>query len=81
MKPDDNWTILCERRGEKRFNEKPLLYYLYSTNDNKYIECQPLYDEESMYYSGGPTEYVEVEKEYVRQRYPNIDNSKNMDGK
>ena len=65
---------LRERRGTANKGERQLLYYLYQELDGRsYWEARPLYDQESIYYSGGPMEYVEVTKDYVKDRYPDLE--------
>ena len=65
---------LRERRGIADKGERPLLYYLFQKLDDCcYWEARPLYDQESIYYSGGPMEYVEVIKDYVKDRYPDLE--------
>jgi hypothetical protein len=62
-----------ERRGNPDMGERPLSYFLFQRkSDGSYWEARPLFDKEDMYYSGGPMEYVEVSKEYVKGHYPDV---------
>jgi hypothetical protein len=66
----EEYIALEIRRGDEDNGEKPLQYYLFQKkNDGSFWEARPLYDEEDMYYSGGPMEYVEVSPEYVKEHY------------
>ena len=69
----NDFKPIKERRGDINKGEKPLLYYLYQKKEDKsYWEARPVYDKEDMYYSGGPMEYEEVSKDYVKEHYPKV---------
>jgi len=64
---------IMERRGSISKGDKNLLYYLYKRKkDGSYWESQPLYEEEHMYYSGGPMQYIKVSIEYIKEHYPDL---------
>jgi hypothetical protein len=69
----DSFEPVQQRKGNVKAGEKPLFYYLYrDVMDGSFWETRPLYDRDDMYYSGGPVEYVQVDREYIQERYDDV---------